>query len=683
MTKKILYGALFAVFAIALVIAPALAAPKKSAKLRARAVRRFVSCADLRAKISKLPLGNMGYGIGMRALGMEMAPMASAPASDSNFSKTNVQVEGVDEGDIVKTDGKYIYNLSQGNLIISSAVPADSAKLLSKTKLEGLNSAAEIYIEGDYLLVLGSAHGYSIMKDAAKMMARPQIYPYPYYNNYVSAQIWDISNKEKPALKRNLEYSGNLLTSRMTNGYAYLVINSQPQYHILPMAASDAAASGVKAGLSAAISRRAVDLMPVERDRRGAKADEPSAVAFKQMASCASVEYIYPIRRADYLQIVSLDMKRPMSDPGEKIILGAGDKVYASAQNLYVAGVNSDYNWFAPKKEQTEIQKFKLDKKSVELAASQNVPGTILNQFSMDEFEGNLRLVTTLNGYWGEEGVYGKKNSLYVLDKDLNRVGSYASFGEGEKIYSARFMGKRAYVVTFQETDPLFVFDLADARNPKLLGELKIPGYSTYLHPYDDTHLIGIGKNAVSNTDSPGFAWYQGLKLGLFDVTDPNNPKEMFKTEIGDRGTDSAALTDHHAFLFSKDKNLLAFPVTLAQLSPEQKADMANNPWAYGTVNFQGLFVYKVDLENGFQFKGPVTHIAPAPQKEYVNYYGSAAIKRSLYIGDNLYALSDYEMTAHKLSDLSQLSEVIYGTRDPIYYPMPMMEGDATGVMVR
>jgi inhibitor of cysteine peptidase len=231
-------------------------------------------------------------------------------------------------------------------------------------------------------------------------------------------------------------------------------------------------------------------------------------------------------------------------------------------------------------------------------------------------------------------------------------------------------MGDRAYVVTFQETDPMFVFDLSDARAPKLLGELKMPGYSTYLHPYDATHLIGIGKNAITNTSSPGFAWYQGLKLGLFDVTDPAHPVEMFKTEIGDRGTDSAALTDHHAFLFSKEKNLLAIPITVAQLTSEQKKSTSTDIWEYGQVNYQGLFVYNIDLINGFSFQGGITHFPESNSQNYVNYYGQQMINRSLYIGDNLYALSEAEMTVHRLSDLTMLSQVKLSnlSDNPVYY---------------
>ena len=246
-----------------------------------------------------------------------------------------------------------------------------------------------------------------------------------------------------------------------------------------------------------------------------------------------------------------------------------------------------------------------------------------------------------------------EKNSLYILDKNLNRIGWYENFGEGEKIYSARFMDDRAYVVTFKETDPMFVFDLKDPRQPKLLGELSMQGYSTYLHPYDANHLIGIGKQAISDTTTPGFAWYQGLKIGLFDVTDPANPIELSSREIGDRGSNSEALSDHHAFLFSKLKNLLAFPVQIYQLTEAQKKSGSLSE--YGSQTFSGLYVYNVNTASGFSFLGG---IAPNEIKIGENDKGDDQVYRSLYIGDYLYVISYGHITVVKLSNLEVVKEI-------------------------
>lgn len=643
------------------------APPAKLKDVLPREIKRFGSCTLMRQQIAALP-SYYGYGTIMRTMTDLAMPAAETKASTpaaqnagevSDYSKTNVQVEGVDEGDIVKTDGKYVYTFSNNNLVIASAVPAESAKILSKTEMTDIDSVREIYINGDYALVIGNSYFYNNypvpLKAGAAASNNLSIsrVPYPYYGgSYVTAQIWNVAHREKPVLVRSLDFAGDLLTSRLTGGYAYLVLHSQPQYRIMD---------------AKTISARTIDIMPSYRDIRGTDIAKRDKISFKQLDSCADVDYIYPIRRADYMEIVALPLDKPLNPIGTKIVFGAGQEVYASTENLYVAATENDYWWYRPVSEKTEFYKFHFNKENITLVASQSVPGHILNQFSMDEYKGNFRIATTLGNNWNGDV---RQNNIYVFDKDLNRIGWYENFGEGEKIYAARFMGERAYVVTFQETDPLFVFDLSDARAPKLLGELKMPGYSTYLHPYDATHLIGIGKNAITNTSSPGFAWYQGLKLGLFDVTDPAHPVEMFKTEIGDRGTDSLALNDHHAFLFSKEKNLLVIPVTVAQLMSEQKNSTSTDLWEYGQTNYQGLFVYDIDLINGFSFKGGITHFPEANSQNYVNYYGQQMIKRSLYIGDNLYALSEAEMTIHHLSDLTMLGRVKLSnlSDNPVYY---------------
>jgi hypothetical protein len=198
-----------------------------------------------------------------------------------------------------------------------------------------------------------------------------------------------------------------------------------------------------------------------------------------------------------------------------------------------------------------------------------------------------------------------------------------------------------------------------DPRSPQLIGELQIPGYSNYLQPYDDTHIIGIGKNTASSEKDSGFVWYQGMKLGLFDVTNPNQPIQLFKTDLGDRGTDSPALTDHHALLFSKDKNLLAFPVNIFTLSDEQRKSTSTAAFAYGQNTFQGLIAYNLDLVNGFKELGRITHMATSTTVQPYYYgYGADAVKRSLYIGDKFYVASDKQLTIHKLFNLAELGLV-------------------------
>lgn len=255
------------------------------------------------------------------------------------------------------------------------------------------------------------------------------------------------------------------------------------------------------------------------------------------------------------------------------------------------------------------------------------------------------------------------KNNIYVLDKKLALTGKLEGIAPGEKIYSVRFMGDRAYMVTFKKVDPLFVIDLKEPKAPKILGALKIPGYSDYLHPYDENHVIGFGKDTIEAMDSTrNFAWYQGMKIALFDVTDVTHPVEQFKEIIGDRGTDSELLQNHRALLFSREKNVLAFPVTVMTVKPEEKAkkQAANDFPAYGEFTFQGAYVYSLDLKNGFQLRKTITHLDPdvALKAGYDWYNSNDNIQRILYIGDALYTVSPGKIKAFDLETLAPKGEL-------------------------
>jgi uncharacterized secreted protein with C-terminal beta-propeller domain len=265
----------------------------------------------------------------------------------------------------------------------------------------------------------------------------------------------------------------------------------------------------------------------------------------------------------------------------------------------------------------------------------------------MDEDGGYFRIATTKSQTWSQFSDKAEQESysnLYVLDENLKTVGSLEKLAAGERIYSVRFMQGRAYLVTFEQTDPLFVIDLKDPNNPKVLGQLKIPGFSNYLHPYDETTLIGIGKE--TGESEFGGVITKGIKLSLFDVSDVANPKEINKYEMGGRGSDSIALSDHKAFLFSREKNLLVIPVTIMESS---------NPNDYGKFSFSGATVFKVD-KTGFELKGRIDHSdggkAGAREDWYGYDYYDNTVKRSLYINDILYTFSSKYLKANKIADL-------------------------------
>jgi uncharacterized secreted protein with C-terminal beta-propeller domain len=231
-------------------------------------------------------------------------------------------------------------------------------------------------------------------------------------------------------------------------------------------------------------------------------------------------------------------------------------------------------------------------------------------------------------------------------------------------------MGKRCYLVTFRKVDPLFVIDLEEPTDPEVLGKLKIPGYSDYLHPYDENHLIGLGKEAIP-ADEGDFSWYQGVKLSLFDVSDVNKPKELAKYEIGERGTESYALHDHKAFLFSKSRNLLVIPITLAEIDEEQYP-AGVEPYQSGDYTFQGAYVFSVSPEGGFKLKGRVSHVEDEDvfERSGYYYYSPYSVERSLYIDDVLYTVSKAQVKMNDLEDLEEINvvELPYEREDPYYW---------------
>lgn len=275
------------------------------------------------------------------------------------------------------------------------------------------------------------------------------------------------------------------------------------------------------------------------------------------------------------------------------------------------------------------------------------VPGRERNQFSMDEYGDFFRIETVT---WAPD--WAKQTNLHVLDMNLSIVGKLEGLAPGENFHSARFMGHRAYFVTFKKTDPLFVIDLSEPTNPTVLGELHIPGYSDYLHPYDETHLIGVGKHTVE-ADQENFAWYQGIKISLFDVSNVTNPVQMDNIIIGDRGSDTPVLYDHKAFLFDRARELLVIPVLEAKID-QSKYGGEVPPNAYGNSVWQGAYVFDISLLHGFLFEGRITHLENG-MDIYENTYW---VKRSLYIEYVLYTVSSRKICLNQLDDLSPILEI-------------------------
>ena len=312
--------------------------------------------------------------------------------------------------------------------------------------------------------------------------------------------------------------------------------------------------------------------------------------------------------------------------------------------------------------QKTKIYKLELKEDGkVEYTASTTIDGSTIDQFSFDEYKSNLRVAVDT----------GNATKVLVLDNELNLIGETGELAEGENMYSSRFMGDKAYLVTYQTIDPLFVIDLSNPEDPNVLGELKIPGYSTYLHPYDENHIIGIGmqteeriyRNSEGKVTST-IAVITGMKMALFDVTNVNNPKQISEVTIGDSRTKSAVLTNHKALLFSKEKQLLAIPINSYKTDIEEIAydddisDVISSYTKdyYGYVS-EGYLVYNINLEDGINLKGLITHEGEEKTSEYYK-NSSNKLLRGVYIKDYLYTVSQHMMQVHKLDNLEKVSDI-------------------------
>lgn len=533
---------------------------------------------------------------------------------NDNYSKTNNQVEGVDEADIVKTDGEYIYYVAEGKIVIINATEATNLQIISEIEYEEEIQPKEIFINKNKLIIIGQKCSQE-EQDKTNMRICYENSP----DIQTNIKTYNVEDKKQPKIERETQIEGNYLSSRMIEDNVYVLSNKYIYSDLL--------------------TKEKEELN--ENDYKLKYLDTVSSSEQKDI-EYSDISYFPESEDNAFLNIAGFNISN--NEPANiETYLGAGTKVYASQNNLYVAKVKYEYKdeklygYYDNYDINTYIYKFKLENSKVEYSSTGSVPGEVLNQFSMDEKDGNLRIATTNSTNLKEET---RTNNLYVLNENLKMVGSIENLAKGERIYSVRFLDNKAYMITFVQTDPLFVIDLSEPTNPTLLGELKIPGYSNYLHPYDENHIIGFGENTETKED--GRVLTTGMKMALFDVTNPTSPKEMYSVNIGDRGTDSELLYNHKALLFSKEKNIIAFPISIS----EDESYHVN-------TNFQGAIVYGIDLEKGFILKGKIAHIQTSEENSEYDY--TKDVERIIYINNNLYTISKHLI---KVTDIESMGEI-------------------------
>jgi len=527
------------------------------------------------------------------------------------FSETNSQVYGVDETDTVKTDGKYIYVAQNNKAATIDTYPAEDARVLSELTFEG--NLDGLYINDDIMVVFETRLDKmsDVYEDSYKSGG-----DFSYYDTY--AWTYDISDRSVPVLVQEIQVDGQYWDSRKVGDYVYFIVE-EPVYDL-----------GDKIRVPVIYLNGTSLEVPVE-------------------GILHPNEYEYS---AEFTTVISFNMM----DPAEgteylgygMFLLGNNNNLYASPENLYITC--NEYNSDSQYSETTVIHRIHFDDGKMEYDASGEIPGRLLNQFSMDEYQGYFRVAST-TGYasWSSD-VITSWNHVYILDDNLGIVGSLEDLAPGEQIYSARFMSDRCYLVTFKQVDPFFVIDLSDPVTPEVLGELKITGYSDYLHPYDQDHIIGIGKETVDGL-------YQGVKISLFEVADVSNPKEVGKYVIGDRGTNSPVLNDHKALLFDREKNLLVIPVLIAEIDQSAYADDIPS-WAYGEYVWQGACVIDVSIEEGVYLRGQITHYDDGYEISSDPTALSSSVERSMFIGSVLNTVSDSKIKMNDLQSLNFINSV-------------------------
>lgn len=549
----------------------------------------------------------------------DSAKADGAANGGSEHSETNTQVQGVDEADFVKTDGEHIFQLIDGKLNIIKAAPAKEMELITTIPYSQSFSPSQMFLYKDNLVVIG--YTFHDITPHNNQNQRTMIYP-PRHFEATTAIVYDIKDPKNPQEIRRVEVEGSHLTSRRIDNYVYLVTSHYPQYWIMEDAKDDD-----------------IELRPRFSD--SANNEEDSFVPYEK------IQYIPGSKETNFTLIAAFDLNDPKKEASITSYLGSGNLLYMSKGNIYIAVANYaaiPFREGGTESPDTNVYKFSVDGDKVKFHSSTEVPGTILNQFSMDEFNGTFRVATTKGDTWNNNKP--SANNLFIYDENLKQIGSLSDLARGERIYSARFMGERIYIVTFKQVDPLFVIDASNPKNPKVLGELKIPGFSNYLHPYDENHVIGFGHDTKVVADktitSEPRVFTNGVKISLFDIRDVNNPKEKFTEIIGGRGTYSPLNYDHKALLFDKEKGIFAFPITVYQ-NLDGKMDEQR-------FEFQGAYVYDINLE-GIDLKTKISHDTGL----YETWEGE--IQRVLKIGDTLYAISPTKVSAYDIKNYKQISE--------------------------
>ena len=502
-------------------------------------------------------------------------------------SDTNVRTEGVGEGDIVKTDGKYLYIMSMDQVQILN-IESEEMKEVGTISMDQTDYLIEIYLKDDKLVCV-----YARTTDKTDSQGVIRSVP------YTVAETFDVSDPANPKSLGEMSQSGSFHTMRVSGDYMYL-------------------------------------LSTFYADVTGLQDDISSYVPEVQGKLIESNYILLPQQEKGrvYTVVTSFSLKDPTKQTDHLAFFGDGSQCYVSQNNIYV--YDTIYDAKVSRVTQTEIRKVSYKDGKLDGTGHAVIDGVINDSFSIDEYDGFLRVVTTIRENDDTSGgvnpllridsasdasseVEDSSNALYILDQDLKEIGKLENLAEGEKVYSARFMGDTCYFVTYKQVDPLFSVDLSDPKKPRVLGELKIPGFSDYLHPYGEGLLLGIGMDVEEDG-----ATVNGVKLSMFDISDPKNVEEVHKTVLEECYSTDVSYNYRAAFV-DVEKNLIGFP---------------------GYKEQQEYYIYSYDKEKGFTC---------VFEKKLSGY----SEVRGLYAGDRFYLVTEATVESYRLDNFEKVDDAV------------------------
>ena len=486
----------------------------------------------------------------------------SKSSENAVYSETNVRQEGVDEADVVKTDGRYLYTLKDNGRSVAIVDTSNGElQMVISIPVEDDDQAREFYVNDGHLILVSEFN--QEREDGT----------WTYASTDTRVTTYDITDPEKPEKAGEVTQSGSYTSSRLTDGHLYLFT----QYSV-----------DVTSGITPKDKK---DYIPYVN---------------QQMLEADDI-YLPPFSQAYMYEVVSsVDVAKPGEIQDTKAIFSDGGELYVSNDNIY---------WYETQwsdKTETVIKRISYKDGKLKAEASGKVDGYINDSFSIDEYDGYLRVVTTDD----------ETNGLYILDSKMKEVGSITGLAEGEQVYSARLLGDTGYFVTYEQTDPLFSVDLSDPKNPKIIGKLKIPGFSEYLHFYGENQLLGIGMDV----DEDGFTT-NGVKLSMFDISDSSDVKEIQKYTL-ENVYSAAVMYDYKAVLIDPEKNVIGF--------------------AADGNNGENYYVFSYNNTNGFE----------CLMSETVNGNGYQSA-RGVYVDNTLYVVKGNIIEAYDMADYQKIDLIL------------------------